>query len=251
MLGKVLKERERLLVEMKGMLASIQTELPEVASELAASIDLLLIALASAKEEAAKLITTYISGGNFNRSRKLHDLAESIDKTEKQFDEYLDLLETGVVSEELADEEDTGNLVGVVDYSQYEVDQRVVHSLYEDFKHVRPYGFMLHEGPLHQVRTWKEMVVTLCQQLDGLQPNVLTSFPENKRLNGRKNAYFAFKPGNLRAPVAITDSIFLEGNQSANALRNLMLKVLPQFGVSPSDMKVFFRADYSNIPSRR
>ena len=229
----------------------IQAELPTIASELAASIDLLQIALAGAKAEAAELTRTYIGSGNFGKSRVLHNLAEKIHILENQLDEFLDILETGVPSEELVEEADTESLAEAIDYTQYEVDNRVAHSLYEDFKHVRPYGFILKDGPLHQVRTWKEMVTTLCQQLDLLQPDMLTTFPTIKKLNGKKNAYFAFKPDDLRTPVAISRSIFLEANQSANAFRNLMHKVLAQFGLSPADMKVFFRADYTNIPSRR
>lgn len=238
-------------MDIKELLGLIQAEIPNQTTELAASFDLMQIVLAETVVEAQRLITEHMGNHRYDRVRNLVNLAESINKLESEIDIYLDLLDTGVAEDEVVDEDEEERFVGVTDYAQYTVDHNVAHSLYDDFKHVRPYGFALGEGRLYQVSAWKEMVVLLCQHLNRAKPGILDTFPKDRSMNGRKNAYFAVTPEGLREPKEITKSLFLHSNQSANALRNLMLKILLKFGVKPSEMKVYFKADYSSIPSRR
>ncbi len=95
------------------------------------------------------------------------------------------------------------------------------------------------------------MAAVLCKILDELKPGILDTLPSHEALNGRTHAYFASAPNNMRTPVAINDTMFLEGNQSANALRNLMHKVLLEFGLRPTDIRIYLRGDAANTFSPR
>jgi len=39
----------------------------------------------------------------------------------------------------------------------------------------------------------------------------------------------------------------VETNLSANAMRNLIIKMLQKYNLKPSEFKVFLRADYSSL----
>ncbi len=58
-------------MEIREILAVIQAELPSKISELAASIDLLRIALAGVKAEATSLTKAYMENAEFSKGRTL------------------------------------------------------------------------------------------------------------------------------------------------------------------------------------
>jgi hypothetical protein len=61
-------------------------------------------------------------------------------------------------------------------YSQYEVDSNVEHTLYENLTHIRPYGFKINEHYIVKVKTWKEMLVKTCEFLIAIDEEKFSNF---------------------------------------------------------------------------
>ena len=73
------------------------------------------------------------------------------------------------------------------------------------------------------------------------------NFAEMPSMNGKKRRYFSFDKEELRKPKMIANKIYVETNQSSNAIRNLIIKMLKKFNYNINDFKVYFRADYSSL----
>lgn len=91
----------------------------------------------------------------------------------------------------------------IPNYNDYLVDSNIQHTLYEDFTHKRPAAFELN-GDKHNVRDWKDMLLQTCNIVSCIDNELIMSFPENERMNGKKVTYFAYKEGDIiRAPRKI------------------------------------------------
>lgn len=66
-------------------------------------------------------------------------------------------------------------------------------------------------------------------------------------MNGKKIQYFSVNPENMRKPKIVNNKIYVEMNQSGNAIRNLIIKLLKEYNFKINEYKVYFRADYSNL----
>lgn len=73
------------------------------------------------------------------------------------------------------------------------------------------------------------------------------NFENMKIMNGKKNKYFSTTPEGIRKPEKVSNIIYIETNMSGNAIRNLIVKILKQYGIKAGNYKVYFRADYSNL----
>jgi ribose 5-phosphate isomerase RpiB len=51
----------------------------------------------------------------------------------------------------------------------------------------------------------------------------------------------------MNDPKPVLNKIYVETNQSANSLRNLIVKMLKEFNLKISDYKIYFRADYTEL----
>jgi hypothetical protein len=51
----------------------------------------------------------------------------------------------------------------------------------------------------------------------------------------------------MRKPRKVADKIYVEINQSGNAIRNLIMKLLKEYNFSIGEFKVYFRADYTSL----
>ena len=74
------------------------------------------------------------------------------------------------------------------------------------------------------------------------------NFENDPTMRGRKTKLFSTNPANIRNPHKLQDSeLYVETNLSANAMRNLIIKMLQKYNLKPSEFKVFLRADYSGL----
>lgn len=52
----------------------------------------------------------------------------------------------------------------------------------------------------------------------------------------------------MRSPVYIENvGLYIETNLSANAIRNLLIKILGRFEIKISEYKIYLKADYSDM----
>ena len=135
----------------------------------------------------------------------------------------------------------------IPDYNQYTVDKNIEYSLYENFTHKRPYAFKLLDDRLIRVKTWQEMLIKVCENLMKVDNEKIIRFEELEHMNGKKKKYFSSKPKGMRNPKRVANKIYVETNQSANSIRNLLIKILKEYGLKTGDLKIYLRADYTEI----
>jgi len=68
-------------------------------------------------------------------------------------------------------------------------------------------------------------------------------FENSRVMNGKKRKYFSREVSKVGNPKRLKNKLYVEVNQSANSLRNLLIKLLKAYGFNLSDYKVYLRAD--------
>lgn len=118
------------------------------------------------------------------------------------------------------------------------------HHLSENFTFKRPYGFILCGRAFKNVNTWRRMFELVCRELQKNAPDAFAQLPENKAFwNRRGKSTFARTPEQLRAAIKLGDNVYGEVNLSANAIRNVMQKLLATYQIPNQEMAVFLRHD--------
>jgi len=91
-------------------------------------------------------------------------------------------------------------------------------------------------GQRYEVRTWKELLMKLC---DILNTTHRSEFHKVLQLKGRKRQYFSRNKDELWEPRKIAGTnIFAETNLSANNIVKICLDLLALFGYSSSDLRI-------------
>ena len=136
----------------------------------------------------------------------------------------------------------------IPNYNDYLVDTEVEHNLYEDLTHKRPCAFKI-EGTRVEIKDWKGVLVQTINYLAKKDPNIVRSFVDDSKMNGKKVIYFSrVKLPTMRAVVEIKSvNIYVATNLSANGIRNLLIKMLNKYNIKLSDYKIYLKADYSEL----
>lgn len=128
-------------------------------------------------------------------------------------------------------------------YNKYLVDNQIEHSLLEDFKHKRPFGFRFLSNDIIEAKTWKDVFIKTCELVYDIDSNKFIGFEDLGHMMGKKRKYFSKNNTELRVPALIREDMFVETNHSANTLRDLIIKILLEYNFDISDYKVYFAAD--------
>lgn len=92
------------------------------------------------------------------------------------------------------------------------------------------------KGLQHEVRSWKDMLIKLCEVFNLSHRN---EFDKLLSLVGRKRPYFTRNANELRIPQKINKTdIFVETNLSANNIVKICLDMMVLFGYSKGDLKI-------------
>ncbi len=90
------------------------------------------------------------------------------------------------------------------------------------------------------------MLIKVCENLIEVDEEKIIGFEDLKHMNGKKK-YFSVKPKGMRNPKRVANKIYVETNQSANSIRNILIKILKECGFKTGDLKIYLRADYTEI----
>lgn len=233
-------------MDLNEMLRIIREFFPEKAVELSESLELLRDTMEDTRQDIKKLLDILYDQGQHDEMIPHIQLASSISEyiTKTQELQTALELEDQLPLESDDEGEDKNELP---DYQAYAVDSEVVHTLRESFTYTRPAAFELRERRM-ETRTWQAMLVNTCEILLGLDMERLMSFETDPAMRGRKQKMFSSDPTNMRKPIKIENSnLYVETNMSANAIRNLIIKMLQKYNIKPSEYKVYLRADYSGM----
>lgn len=230
-------------MDLMEMIKIIKEFFPEKALELSETLGLLRDTMEDTRQDIKKLMVLLFDQGQHEAMVPHNHLAAALLEYMARVQEVQAALEP---EEQTLDAGDDGES-SLPNYQAYEVDAEIVHNLHEDFTYTRPAAFEF-KGDRVEVRTWQQMLIKTCEMLMALDRERFISFENDPTMQGRKQKLFSTNPANNRNPHKLKDSeLYVETNLSANAMRNLIIKMLQKYSLKTSDFKVFLRADYTNL----
>jgi len=233
-----------------NLLKTICERYPNKAKDLGESIGLLNMVL----DELLNNINQDVSKNLINRN---HEIAgKSLELHQKiccEYDENNEIIEfvENLISEDLNIESivqtDEDEKKTIPDYSKYVVDQKIPHTLYENFEFKRPIGFKLYDNTV-EATNWANVLQFTCELLYSFNSQIFTSFVNDKNMNGKKKSYFSLSENNIRKPRKLQRAqIYIETNLSANSIKQIIIKMLKKYQIKLTDYIVYFRADYTEL----
>jgi hypothetical protein len=125
-----------------------------------------------------------------------------------------------------------------------ELNYKDPHSLHEDFKYKRPYGFVIQGSPYKNKVTWSELYLQLCSYLQSSNQSLFHSLDTDPdHISNRKNKYFSLNTSELRNSQKCGNSIYVEMNLSANQIRDSIKRLLKTFDVPTDQFTIYLRED--------
>ncbi len=233
-------------MELEEILKVIKEDFPDKSIDISESLGLLMDTIDDVMNRINEKIGQSYSNRDFSTIEKYTTLGKSINFYENKIDEIINFtrIEEDEITEDNAEEDITRILPN---YEDYVVDSKVEHTLYENFTHIRPFGFKINNSELVEVKTWQQMLLMTCEMLISIDTEKFMNFENNKTMNGKKNKYFSINPEALRKPEKVADKIYIETNMSGNSIRYLIVKILKEYEIKVNNYKVYFRADYTQI----
>lgn len=226
-------------------------EVPGSVGDIREALDLLGLSIENAIEQVGEKVSKSFASKDYKKASQLSLNSQELDLLSKKIQDVVAELDSimdkrnirdSLTKIEESDEKDIPN------YNDFLVDNKVEHTLYEDYTHKRPCAFSI-EGNYIEVNDWKNVLVETLNYLGNKNRAVLDSFVDDRKMNGKKVIYFAKNEASIkRAPRKIdSGNIYVETNQSANSIRTLLIKVLNKCNINISQYKIFLRADYSEL----
>lgn len=233
-------------MKLDELIAVVKEEFPNKAIDISESLELLQETIRDTMDRINDEINNSYTKREFDRAKKYINIGEEINRYEQKIEELIGLLE--VDTTEIIDEEQEEKAARILpDYSAYSVNTEVEHTLYEDFTHKRPHGFRINDETVIEVKTWKEMLFKTCELLMALDEEKFMSFENKEYMNGKKRKHFSTNPGGMVDPKLVNHKMYVETNINANGIRNLLLKLLKEYGFKVSEFKIYLRADYTDL----
>lgn len=234
-------------MEYNEFLIDIKNTLPNRAIDLYESLDLLKMVMDEIVKDIGDKATEKITERKFDEYSKLGDMAKFLCGYEQKLKDLLLDLEIDESNGLLPEEDDSEEKSSLPDYEKYKVDNKAEHTLYENFTHIRPYGFRIGEHDTIVAMSWQRMLIKTCEYLFALDREKFFDFEDMPEMNGKKNKYFSRDKNVLRKPGSVHNEIYIEMNMSGNSIRNFIAKMLREYRIPIGEFKVFFRADYTEM----
>ncbi len=232
-------------MDYQELLKNIKNEFPDKAIDIIEGLELLRMVINDTVETIGEKVNESFSEKQYDKLPYYSKLAEEMETYEKKMKEVIDILD--IEDLELESKEEVDEEKEIPDYDKYTIDKNIEYSLYENFTHKRPYAFKLLDDRLIRVKTWQEMLIKVCESLIEVDEKKIIGFEELEHMNGKKKKYFSSKSKGMRNPKRVANKIYVETNQSANSIRNLLIKILKEYGLKTGDLKIYLRADYTEI----
>jgi hypothetical protein len=232
-------------MDYQELLNNIKNEFPDKAIDIIEGLELLRMLIDDTVETIGEKVNESFVEKQYDKLPYYSKLAEEMVTYEKKLKEVIDILD--IEDLELEGKKEADEEKEIPDYNQYTVDKNIEYSLYENFTHKRPYAFKLLDDRLIRVKTWQEMLIKVCENLMKVDNEKIIRFEELEHMNGKKKKYFSSKSKGMRNPKRVANKIYVETNQSANSIRNLLIKILKEYGLKTGDLKIYLRADYTEI----
>lgn len=226
----------------------IKNKIPDKAIDIGEALDLLLDTLNSTRMDIGTNLQQANNERDFTLLEQLAAVSKELTTYEEKLQEFRNLCELDIEPDAIDVEPEKDNTLP--DYEQYRVDNKIEYTLYENLTNKRPFAFELGCTKV-LVKTWQGMLLKTVEILSSRDQVKMQSFATDKKMNGRKTCYFSISgQNNMRKPVKISNAeFFVETNQSANSIRNLIIRMLQRYNIKMNDFKIYLLADYSELHS--
>ncbi len=229
----------------------IKENFPKDAREIIDVLDLLNLALDGVLDSANIQISELHKAKEYSKSKELIDFSEQLSNVQSTLSEYSALLIDPDQDSEEDDELDLDiDKKGLPDYAAYAIDDKIPHSLYENFTYTKATAFSF-KGTRYEVKNMQDVLLQTCNLLAGIDIQKIKSFVNDPTMKGRVVSYFGIEAvktesGYKNVKIPNTD-IYVWTNLSSNLIRNLIRKLLKKYDISFSDFQIFLRADYTAL----
>jgi len=145
-----------------------------------------------------------------------------------------------------ADDEATDPDVGTEEHDRIiqELDRSQRHTLDEDFRYKRPYGFVFEGHAAKDLRTWRAVYERVIRLLARLEGDAFTDIATDEVFETtRGNRMFALSKEGMRNAYEVVPRVWVELNLSANSIRDRIVHLLEHFDHDPSTFYVYLRED--------
>jgi len=125
-----------------------------------------------------------------------------------------------------------------------ELDKTVAHSIDENFTYKRPYGFVLDDVAMKEIKTWKNLFIQVLKIMHEKYPEKFDNIDEVPTFtSNRGSKLFSKSPKDLRIAEQFTEDLYVEINLSAKSLMSYLQLVMQYLGYDKSDIKIYLRED--------
>lgn len=93
------------------------------------------------------------------------------------------------------------------------------------------------------VRSWKDFYQSICLVLYDLDSNKFKSFLEDDEFQRKKRKMISSKENELKSPIKISDTIYIESNLNTNTLLNMVRLILKKYGIDEEEVSLYLRED--------
>jgi hypothetical protein len=125
-----------------------------------------------------------------------------------------------------------------------ELDREQAHTLDEDFRYKRPYGFVFCGKSYHHFATWSRIYITICNLLIERDAERFAALPDSPNfIHRRGNRDFSWNSDDLRIPLELPYGIYVETNLSANSIAKRIGLLLDHFEIDRREFVVYLHQD--------
>ena len=236
---------------IKDVYAFLEQNDPDIASDISYASEMLLSALDKGVKAIKSRMNKAVDEDRDNDLKMLSEYRDTLRAYKEDINTYLDYNQNISVEPKQLELEIATTAefkISRIDYDQYKVDSNKPHTLDEDFEHKKICAFM-YNGRKYTVHNWKDTLVSLCGILARENKNKLVEFVNSPIFQNRKGSYFGYVPvqrKNLR--IEGTD-IYVWTNLSANAIAQLIKKILTAFDKNYADFYIYLIKDLTELHS--
>ncbi|HAJ97232.1 MAG TPA: hypothetical protein DCO72_05800 [Ruminococcus sp.] len=205
---------------------------PEIASNICYASEMLLSEL----DRALEVLKT----------RRKQAVENDDDKEYEKLTRYRDIL--GVYKENINTYLDYVNLPETSKTTAPSPDREIIHHLSEDFTYKKITAFVF-RGKRYEVTSWKEALITFCNELTKINRNFPFALIGNPQFRGKEFEYFSYTPIAERSEKIQGTNVYVYTLMSSNYITKLLKNILSFLGESLNEFHIYLDETY--LPQKR
>jgi len=214
----------------------IEKILPDKHDDLIESLTMFRITINETIDELQEEIYKKMSERNFKGIENLLDIAKECYELDKNINEL-----------NLKKENPQKNNNQNINHHEYLVNNKIEHSIHENFKYKKPYAFRFINKNILKVNSWQDMLVKTCKILYEEDKEKFLNLENMIYMNEEGTKYFTKNPDNLKLPGLVGNEVYVELNQSSNFIVKLIKKLLKEFNYDYNKFTIFLKSNYTEL----